>query len=180
MSRAGDRDVRRTVDVVVTFLEMPEPGRLPAGQPLPGDVRLQRETPPAASALSSSLYRRVGGPWHWTDRLSWNHSDWVEAIDRPDVEVWTARIGEEIAGYFELQRIDDAVDIRYFGLVPEQTGRGLGGPLLERAVRRAWEMGPRRVTVNTCTLDHPAALPNYLARGFVVVRTESQQRRISA
>jgi hypothetical protein len=34
------------------------------------------------------------------------------------------------------------------------------------------------VTVNTCTLDHAAALPNYLARGFCVARTERQRRAI--
>jgi hypothetical protein len=27
------------------------------------------------------------------------------------------------------------------------------------------------VTVNTCTADHPRALPNYLAAGFQVIRT---------
>jgi hypothetical protein len=31
--------------------------------------------------------------------------------------------------------------------------------------------GPaRRMTVNTCTADHPRALPNYLAAGFVEIR----------
>jgi hypothetical protein len=29
------------------------------------------------------------------------------------------------------------------------------------------------VWLHTCTLDSPAALPNYLARGFEVVRTVS-------
>jgi hypothetical protein len=29
--------------------------------------------------------------------------------------------------------------------------------------------------VNTCTLDHPAALANYLKHGFVVQRTEPRR-----
>jgi GNAT superfamily N-acetyltransferase len=77
-----------------------------------------------------------------------------------------------------LRRTGDAIDINYFGLTPEYTGQGLGGPLLAAAVERAWSLAPARVTVNTCTLDHPAALPNYLARGFAVARTEQQRRTI--
>ena len=52
------------------------------------------------------------------------------------------------------------------------TGRGLGGALLTEAVERAWAAGAARVWLHTCTFDHPAAIPNYLARGFTVFRTE--------
>ena len=31
----------------------------------------------------------------------------------------------------------------------------------------AWRSSPEKVTVNTCTLDHPAALPFYRKAGFV-------------
>jgi hypothetical protein len=33
-------------------------------------------------------------------------------------------------------------------------------------------MGARRVWVHTCSLDHPGALANYLARGFRVFKEE--------
>jgi len=39
-------------------------------------------------------------------------------------------------------------------------------------VRDAWSLRPRRVWLHTCTLDHPHALANYMARGFVPYRTE--------
>jgi hypothetical protein len=45
-------------------------------------------------------------------------------------------------------------------------------------VERAWEAGADRVLVNTCTLDHPQALPNYLARGFEVVRKRTEWRML--
>jgi len=60
------------------------------------------------------------------------------------------------------------VEIAYFGLVPQFIGRGLGGPLLTRTLEEAWKLGPNRVWVHTCTLDHVAALANYKARGMVV------------
>ncbi|HEY4595650.1 MAG TPA: GNAT family N-acetyltransferase, partial [Thermoanaerobaculia bacterium] len=40
------------------------------------------------------------------------------------------------------------------------------------AVERAWERGGKRVGVNTCSLDAPAALRNYEARGFRRFKTE--------
>ena len=33
-------------------------------------------------------------------------------------------------------------------------------------------LGPTRVWLHTCTLDDPAALPNYVARGFRPCSTE--------
>jgi hypothetical protein len=68
---------------------------------------------------------------------------------------------------------DDSVEIAYFGLAPDAIGQGLGKHLLSYAVLDAWGMKPKRVWLHTCTLDHPAALPNYLARGFVPYRTET-------
>jgi GNAT superfamily N-acetyltransferase len=65
-----------------------------------------------------------------------------------------------------------SVEIAYFGLLPEFVGRGLGAHLLSAAVERAFESGARRVWLHTCTKDNPAALPNYLKRGFVPFRTE--------
>jgi GNAT superfamily N-acetyltransferase len=57
-------------------------------------------------------------------------------------------------------------------------GRGLGTLLLTRAVEEAWALGTSRVWLHTSTLDHPAALPNYLKRGFKQVRTEVYQTTI--
>ena len=52
-------------------------------------------------------------------------------------------------------------------------GRGLGGHFLTQAVQP--RMGSRRhaVWLHTNTFDHPAALPNYLKRGFKVFKTEN-------
>ena len=82
-------------------------------------------------------------------------------------------MGAETAGYFELRRHDDRlVEIMYFGLAQPFIGRGLGGWLLTRACDEAFVLGGSRVVLNTCTLDAPQALPNYLARGFTIVREE--------
>jgi GNAT superfamily N-acetyltransferase len=89
-------------------------------------------------------------------------------------------VGGTVAGYFELHVESDAVELKYFGLVPEFTGRGIGGALLDAAIERARALDRSRMTVNTCTLDHPAALPNYRRHGFRDVRTDIQRRNIPA
>jgi len=63
----------------------------------------------------------------------------------------------------------------HFGIVAAEFGRGFGKHLLSTAVRDAWALGPKRVWLHTCTLDHPNALPNYIARGFTPYRTETYE-----
>lgn len=80
------------------------------------------------------------------------------------------------AGYYELRRDDaQAVEVAHFGLAPDFIGRGFGGALLTDALRRAWAWDARRVWLHTCTLDHPAALQNYLARGMQVYDRKMRQ-----
>ncbi|MGE3396780.1 MAG: GNAT family N-acetyltransferase, partial [Sphingomonas sp.] len=55
-------------------------------------------------------------------------------------------------------------------LTPERAGQGHGRWLFAEALAQAWQDDVRRVTVHTCSLDHPAALPAYLRAGFAAVR----------
>ena len=71
------------------------------------------------------------------------------------------------AGYFELEEQDVAtVELVYFGLLPRFIDQGFGSAFLTVAIEQAWQLDAKRVWVHTCTLDHPSALANYLARGF--------------
>ncbi len=150
--------------VTITFLEMRDPSCLvPAGSSSPFELRPVREPCPA---LNRFLYAEVGGPWRWTDRLSWDEAAWMRWLDRPQLETWLAMVNGNPIGYAELEGEGDEVQIAYFGLLPQFIGRGFGGALLTRVVERAWAMGAERVWVHTCSLDHPAALANYEKRGF--------------
>jgi GNAT superfamily N-acetyltransferase len=125
------------------------------------------------------LYQTVGGPYHWTDRLSWAPERWAQRLVDPDVEVWVAWDEGAPVGYFELaSHSDGTAEVAYFGLLPHATGQGHGGPLLSDAVRRAWELEAKRVYVNSCSLDHPRAMDNYQARGFRVFREEVKEREV--
>jgi ribosomal protein S18 acetylase RimI-like enzyme len=122
------------------------------------------------------LYAEVGRRYHWVDRLEWSDGDILEYLGDPAVSLWVTKVAGQLAGYFELRREPDgAVEIVYFGLLDPFIGRGLGGHMLTEAVERAWDLGATRVWLHTNTLDHPAALPNYLKRGFAVFKTEEYE-----
>jgi GNAT superfamily N-acetyltransferase len=160
--------------ITTWFLEMASPGLLRPGRPPRQEPLLMRAARPCAE-LSRFFYRAVGGNWYWIDRLEWSYQEWQGWAEQ--VETWAAYVDGTPAGYFELQqRPSGAVNIALFGLLPWAVGQGLGGWLLTRAVERAWELGPERVTVNTCSVDGPHALANYQARGFAIVRIHTGSR----
>jgi ribosomal protein S18 acetylase RimI-like enzyme len=73
------------------------------------------------------------------------------------------------AGYFELDAAAPReTELRYFGLVPQFIGRGLGPFLLQAAIDQAWQRPIERLWVHTRTFDHPKALGLYQRAGFVV------------
>ena len=154
------------------YLQMCDPRALRA-KPAPSGFEVTIVTPPAAE-LNRHMYRTVGKPWQWTDRLPWTGEEWNRYVNRPELETCIGRFQGETAGYFELETQDEGnVEIAYFGLLPEFIGRGLGGPLLTAAAERAWQMPQtRRVWVHTCSKDHENALDTYRERGFTVFKTE--------
>jgi GNAT superfamily N-acetyltransferase len=164
-----------TIQVRRTYLEMRSPTELaPTPTPIPEPVvaRLQ----PCSPAMFRYLYTEVGRAFRWTDRLLWTDKKVAEHLADPRTSIWLLSWQEVPAGYFELCEHDDrSVEIAYFGLLPDFIGRGWGKYLLTRAVMAAWELNPSRVWLHTCTLDHPAALPNYLKRGFQPVREETYE-----
>lgn len=120
------------------------------------------------------LYQFIGGKWSWTDKLSCSDQEWKSYVESDSLRTWVAYSGGAIAGYFELLRDKDDVEIIYFGLTEAFIGKGYGGFLLSEAIKSAWAWeGVKRVWVHTCSLDHPSALDNYLARGMKIYKEET-------
>jgi GNAT superfamily N-acetyltransferase len=158
--------------VTRTHLEMRSPADLrPSPIPDP-EPRIERVEECPVSFFRY-LYQEVGRAFQWTDRLSWSDAAVRQYLNMSGVSIWLMSWRGAPAGYFELREHDDrSVEIAYFGLLPAFIGRGWGKYLLTRAVQAAWATGADRVWLHTCTLDHPAALPNYISRGFRPFREE--------
>jgi len=121
-------------------------------------------------AMNRFFYKEVGRLWNWTDRLSWSKEKWCFWAESSDLETWMLLFKGTPAGYFELKKGCDEVEIAYFGLLQKFLGKRLGGGFLSEAVKKAWELKKKRIWVHTCSLDHPNALGNYKSRGFKVYR----------
>lgn len=129
--------------------------------------------------LNRFFYMTIGGEWFWLERRPWTLAQWAAWVNRPEIETYVLSVDGVSAGYAELERhANGDAEIKYFGLLAAFIGHGLGAHLLTECVERAWEMGASRVTLNTCNLDHPRALANYLARGFREYRTEVQRKEV--
>lgn len=174
MSESHER-IRTEVEVV--HLEMTSPSLL---EPAPRIEELHVDEALVPSPeLNRFFYTAIGGPLHWTDRLGWSYRRWLEHLSREEVRTWIGRLGGNPVGYAEVERGEGGeVEIVYFGLLPAFTGRGLGGDLLTRVVERCWTWGGERVRLHTCSLDGPAALPNYRSRGFRVVDRVTETREL--
>lgn len=160
---------------VRTYLEMTDPSELERAPAPSGEVAVERieNCPPA---LWRRLYTEVGREYHWVDRLAWTDDEITGYLSDTALELWLLRVAGEIAGYFELRRHPDgAVEVAYFGLLPGFTGQGLGKFMLTAAAERAWARGATRVWLHTSSLDHSAALSNYLARGFSIWKQETYE-----
>ena len=152
---------RGQVGAVVTYLEMT---RAPGAEEMPDSALALHRWDRIDPVAYRSLFRRVGGNWLWFSRLAMDDSTLLANV--AEVHSVVHSNGDE-AGMLELDfRNPGECLIRFLGLVPSLAGRGHGRWLFAQTMRLAWRDGVDRVRVNTCTLDHPAALPSYLKAGF--------------
>jgi len=159
------------IAVDVTFLRMDAPPEspvpaLPAGASV---AQLSRCSVP----FYRYLYDTVGRDWVWWLRRTQPDAEIAGLLARPDISIHVLYQGGEPAGFYEIERRggETGTNLAYFGLMPHAIGQGVGRALLRHAIDGAWAEKPRVLTVNTCTADHPRALPNYIAAGFRVTRT---------
>ncbi len=157
------------VAVTVTFLRM---DLAPAEPPpaLPVTHQVVRATS-CSVPFYRYLYNHVGADYVWWLRRTMPDEELAALLGDPLVSIHVLYAGGEPAGFFELDaRAWPGVNLSYFGLMPAAIGRGLGRAFLRQAVDAVWRQGARAMTVNTCTADHPRALPAYLRAGFHPVR----------
>jgi GNAT superfamily N-acetyltransferase len=171
--RAGEE-----VTYTVTWLEMTaRPTRPHAPAPAtPATSVLRADAPPVWFFLA--LYDAVGRDYAWDDLHAEAEDKLKVMLHDPAVSMYTLMAAGWPHGFFLMDwRQPGRAELAYFGLVPQAIGRGLGAFFLDTAIRTGWDRpGVERLTVNTCTLDHPRALARYQKHGFGAVGQEQRTR----
>ncbi len=165
---------KRTVKTRVTYLEMKESPGIILNDPQ-GIVVLHAQ--PMTVSFYRYLYHTVGNDVGWADRKALNDHDLAAIIQDDLVDVFVLYVSGVPAGFVEFDRRESPdIEIKFFGLIPEFRGKGLGGYFLRWAILKAWTFGPRRLWLHTNDRDHPRALKNYIKNGFTVYdeKTEDQ------
>lgn len=116
------------------------------------------------------LYRRIGADWLWFSRLRLDDAALGAILRDPLVEVRALRVEGRAEGLLELDwRQAGECKLAFLGVTAALIGAGAGRFLMQHAIARAWSRPIARFTVNTCSLDHPAALSFYRRSGFTPI-----------
>ncbi|WP_420547459.1 GNAT family acetyltransferase [Curvivirga sp.] len=179
----SENDTDNQIPVVISYLEMTERPKGSA-RPLP-----KQGVPVTLIKLHDCtvnfyryLYNSIGEKWLWWEKRLSEDSEIEQIVTRETTDQYLLSVGGIPAGWVQLDNLGNhedrgqTMEIGYFGLFPDFIGKGLGPYLLDFAVRTAWDhpSKPVRVQLNTCTLDHPSALPTYQKAGFSVYQRETQ------
>ena len=167
----------RLVDVTVYYLEILAPSHHPVPAPRDGLTVLHVKSPTVP--YYRSLYNAVGRDFYWLSRRKMSDEVLAAVIGDPRNELHVLHVDGTPAGFAELDRRQpDEIELVQFGLMPDFIGQGLGRWFLQWTIDKAWSYEPKRFWLHTCSLDHPAALPNYMKAGFVLFKQEAIQREL--
>lgn len=164
-----------SVEVTVHYLEMLTPSHrsIPARR----DGLTVLHVPSPTVPYYRSLYNAVGKDFNWLSRRKMSDEALAAIIGDQRDELHVLHVDGTPAGFAELDRRQpDEIELVQFGLMPDFIGHGLGKWFLQWTIDKAWGYKSQRFWLHTCTLDHPAALPNYLKAGFVQFKQEAIRR----
>ena len=164
----------RRIPMTVTFLEMnARPTALPPPQPRGKVALLKADKPP--THFYRYLYDTIGEGYYWVDRKKLTPEALAQVIHDPLNLIFVLYTEGSPAGMAELDlRKAGTANISYFGLMPGSIGNRLGYFFLYHTCMNAWAQPIQRLTINTCTLDHPRALPLYQRLGFTPYNREER------
>ncbi len=129
--------------------------------------------------INKFFYKQIGKKHKWIDRLIWSNNQWINYIEKSKVKTFVLKENNNFVGYYEQINNKGDSELAYFGILEEFIGKKFGGYLLSFAIENSLNNGSKRVWVHTCSLDHKNALPNYLARGMKIFKSETIKLKIN-
>ncbi len=171
--QAPGADVDRITEAVTAITPLPMGKYDSNAYQSASGIERYRPLEGAAAGAERDLRRRPG-----TVEISFELPDDEElaaTIHREDRDIRVLYLDGAPAGFFDVKpHLPEEAELAYFGMMEHATGQGLGRWFLGAAIEACWSHKPKRVTVQTCTLDHPAALPLYQKLGFQPVAQKTE------
>ena len=129
---------------------------------------------PVDFQLNKFFYKNIGKKHKWVDRLAWSEEKWINYLSDDRVNTYVLKYKQDLVGFFELifHKVDEEVEIAYFGILEDYQNKKLGSYLLSEAIKKSFEFKIKRLWLHTCSLDHKYALNNYISRGMKIFKTE--------
>ena len=174
-----NKNIRKTLKYRVTYLEMDNRPKFDWPKNLKHKLNiLLAESFPSWYFLF--FYKQVGKNYYWTDWLRKSDEEISEFVNDRNVLLYTLiKDGWPVGFYMLDYRKKDTCDLSFFGLVDEVIGIGLGKYLLQNAILTAWDSRKiKKLTVNTCSLDHKSAIYLYQKYGFTPVRYKDLEKTV--
>ncbi len=162
----------------IYFLKMSKPPHFKVASL--NNTSIQKLTSPISSQQYLALYKSVGEHLNWLDRIFMDETDLYPKINANNTHIYLFYIDKKEAGYCEFVEEDNYIEILYFGLKPAFVGQGYGKYFLQQTILKAWQFDKEWIQLNTCDLDHPNALPNYLKMGFTHYKTVEEIKKVKA
>jgi GNAT superfamily N-acetyltransferase len=157
------------IEVTITYLEQTARPSLPKPPPPRRKCALMR-VERAPLHFYRYLYDLVGAPYNWISRRRLSGAELAAIIHDDNVYLYVLYVDGAPGGMAEIDaRCADIHELKFFGLAPDYVGAGLGRFFLNNVIDLAWSRNPAMLRLETCTLDHAAALPLYQKCGFSVV-----------
>ena len=156
------------VEVTTWYLEMTRPPEHVAPRTMPPGLHMEHCLSPTLS-FYFYLYNTIGERWAWGERRLQTPDEVRAIITDPSVFLFVPYMHGVPAGMVEVHtKNHPEVELKYFGLMPEFIGRGIGLVALQWTVDWVFRMGAERFWLHTCTQDSPQALVVYQKAGFTV------------
>ena len=115
------------------------------------------------------LYLAVGAPLQWDEHTRLPQEKLAAFLSSSSTAIHILRDTGKAVGLCAFAGIGErSVELKYFGLIPDAQGRGLGPYLLDWSLRSIWSHGTKRIWLHTDTNDHPKAKATYLRNGFEI------------
>lgn len=156
-------------EVSITYLEMVSRPTKPL-PPMPPYKAAIMRVKNCTAGFYRFVYDMVGRRWFWVIRRYMSDQELLSIIQDEDVYLYCLYIEGVPAGIAEIdsreKKSKGSVELKYFGLGEAFIGKGLGKWFLANAIDLAWSLEPGKLTLETCTADHPAALSLYQKMGF--------------